>query len=129
LAQASTSAARKNSGSFLAFDCTEDALRDIDRAFKDDHAVIVPLAVQEILDDQIARVRWRTVWVEETHYSRARLNQVACGWLWIVLTQWADGRRKRPSANRRSGLFADTCAILLRVLAGIESANRLAGVG
>jgi hypothetical protein len=29
--------------------------RDIDRFFKDDHAVIVPLTVQENLDEQIAR--------------------------------------------------------------------------
>jgi hypothetical protein len=39
----------------VAFDYTEDALREIDRFFKDDHAVIVPLTVQEILDEQIAR--------------------------------------------------------------------------
>ena len=38
-----------------AFDYTEDALREIDRFFKADHAVIIPLTVQEILDEQIAR--------------------------------------------------------------------------
>jgi hypothetical protein len=34
---------------------SSDALREIDRFFKDDHAVIIPLTVQEILDEQIAR--------------------------------------------------------------------------
>ena len=38
-----------------AFDYTEDALREIDRFFKADHTVIIPLTVQEILDEQIAR--------------------------------------------------------------------------
>lgn len=33
----------------------DGALREIDRFFKADHAVIVPLTVQEILDEQIAR--------------------------------------------------------------------------
>ena len=32
-----------------------DALREIDRFFKADHAVIIPLTVREILDEQIAR--------------------------------------------------------------------------
>ena len=40
---------------FIAFDYTDDALREIDRFFKADHAVIVPLTVKEILDEQIAR--------------------------------------------------------------------------
>ena len=32
-----------------------DALREIGRFFKADHAVIIPLTVREILDEQIAR--------------------------------------------------------------------------
>ena len=32
-----------------------DALREIDRFFKADHAVIIPLALREILDEHIAR--------------------------------------------------------------------------
>ena len=46
---------RREKGFFIAFDYSEDALREIDRIFKDDHAVIVPLTVREILDEQIAR--------------------------------------------------------------------------
>jgi DNA modification methylase len=46
---------RREKGFFVAFDYTEDALREIDRFFKDDHAVIVALTVQEILDEHIAR--------------------------------------------------------------------------
>lgn len=46
---------KRDKGFFIAFDYTEDALREIDRFFKADHAVIVPLTVQEILDEQIAR--------------------------------------------------------------------------
>jgi DNA modification methylase len=46
---------RREKGFFVAFDYSEDALREIGRFFKDDHAVIIPLTVQEILDDQIAR--------------------------------------------------------------------------
>jgi site-specific DNA-methyltransferase (adenine-specific) len=46
---------KREKGFFVAFDYTEDALREIDRFFKADHAVIVPLTVQEILDEQIAR--------------------------------------------------------------------------
>lgn len=32
-----------------------DAMREIDRFFKADHAVIIPFTVREILDEQIAR--------------------------------------------------------------------------
>lgn len=46
---------RREKGFFVAYGYTEDALREIDRFFKDDHAVIAPLAVREILDEQIAR--------------------------------------------------------------------------
>jgi DNA modification methylase len=46
---------KRDKGFFVAFDYTDDALREIDRFFKADHAVIVPLTVKEILDEQIAR--------------------------------------------------------------------------
>ena len=46
---------QREKGSFGAFDYTEGALNSIDCFFKADHAVIVPLTVQAILDDQIAR--------------------------------------------------------------------------
>ena len=34
---------------------SDDALREFDRFCKADHAVIIPLTVREILDEQIAR--------------------------------------------------------------------------
>jgi hypothetical protein len=46
---------KREKGFFVAFDYSEDALREIDRVFKADHAVIIPLTVKEILDEQIAR--------------------------------------------------------------------------
>jgi hypothetical protein len=46
---------RQQKGFFVSFDYSDDALREIDRFFKEDHAVIVPLTVREILDEQIAR--------------------------------------------------------------------------
>jgi adenine-specific DNA-methyltransferase len=46
---------RREKGFFVSFDFTDDALREIDRFFKADHAVIIPLTVREILDEQIAR--------------------------------------------------------------------------
>ena len=46
---------QREKGFFVAFDYSDDALREIDRFFKADHAVIIPLTVQEILDEQIAR--------------------------------------------------------------------------
>lgn len=46
---------QRDKGFFAAFDYTDDALREIDRFFKADHAVIIPLTVKEILDEQIAR--------------------------------------------------------------------------
>lgn len=42
-------------GFFVSFDYSDDALREIDTFFKRAHKVIVPLTVQEILDEQIAR--------------------------------------------------------------------------
>ena len=44
---------RKNTGKRI--DHPGDALREIDRFFKADHAVTIPLTVREILDEQIAR--------------------------------------------------------------------------
>jgi restriction endonuclease Mrr len=46
---------KREKGFFISFDYSEDALREIDRFFKEDHAVIIPLTVREILDEQIAR--------------------------------------------------------------------------
>ena len=46
---------RRDKGFFVSFDYSEDAFREIDRFFKADHAVIIPLTVREILDEQIAR--------------------------------------------------------------------------
>lgn len=47
--------ANREKGFFVAFDYSEDALREIDRHFRKDHVVIIPLTIQEILDEQIAR--------------------------------------------------------------------------
>ena len=46
---------KREKGFFISFDYSDDALREIDRFFKADHAVIIPLTVKEILDEQIAR--------------------------------------------------------------------------
>jgi ribosomal protein S6 len=46
---------RREKGFFVSFDYTEDALQEIDRFFKADHAIIIPLTVQEILDEHIER--------------------------------------------------------------------------
>ena len=42
-------------GFFISFDFSSDALTEIDAFFKRSHKVIVPLMVQEILDEQIAK--------------------------------------------------------------------------
>jgi len=47
--------ARRAEGFFVAFDYSEDALREIDRHFREDHVVIRPLTVRDILDEHIAR--------------------------------------------------------------------------
>jgi hypothetical protein len=47
--------ARREKGFVVAFDFSSDALREIDRFFKEEHSVIVALTVREILDEQIAR--------------------------------------------------------------------------
>jgi hypothetical protein len=46
---------RRAKGFFLAFDDTEEAPREIDHFFNDDHAVIAPGIAQEILRGHIAR--------------------------------------------------------------------------
>lgn len=48
------SRSKRDRGSFVFFDYSDDALREIDRLFEADHAVIIPLTAQEILDEQIA---------------------------------------------------------------------------
>jgi hypothetical protein len=45
----------RTKGFFVAFDYTSDALTEMSRFFKSEHRVIVPLTVQEILDDMIAQ--------------------------------------------------------------------------
>ncbi|SRR6266496_5006872 len=47
--------AKRDKGFIVAFDYSDDGLREIDRFLKADHAVIIPLTVKEILDEQIAR--------------------------------------------------------------------------
>ena len=46
---------KREKGFFVAFDYSDDALHEIDRFFKADHVVIIPLTVKEILDEQIAK--------------------------------------------------------------------------
>jgi hypothetical protein len=46
--------AGRQKGFFIAFGFTDDALAEIQRFFTKEHKVIVPLTVQEILDEQIA---------------------------------------------------------------------------
>ena len=45
----------RTKGFFISFDYTADALTEIDRFFRKSGKVIVPLTVQEILDEQIAQ--------------------------------------------------------------------------
>jgi hypothetical protein len=49
--------ARENrqKGFFVSFDYTSDALTEIDRFFRQTKRVIIPLTVQEILDERIAQ--------------------------------------------------------------------------
>ena len=42
-------------GFFVSFDYSDDALREVDRFFREEHRVIVPFTVQEILEEHIAR--------------------------------------------------------------------------
>ena len=45
---------KKQKGIFVSFDYTSDAIREISRFFKDEHKIIVPLTVREILEEEIA---------------------------------------------------------------------------
>lgn len=47
--------ARCEKGFFVGFDYTAEALREIDRFFREEHMIIVPLTVREILEEEIAR--------------------------------------------------------------------------
>jgi adenine-specific DNA-methyltransferase len=47
--------AKCEKGFFVSFDYSSDALREIDRFFREEHRIIVPLTVREILDEEIAR--------------------------------------------------------------------------
>ena len=47
--------AKCEKGFFVSFDYSEDALREIGRFFTEEHRVIVPLTVRDILDEEIAR--------------------------------------------------------------------------
>ncbi|MEW6358356.1 MAG: DNA methyltransferase [Planctomycetota bacterium] len=45
----------RQKGFFVAFDFSQDALKEVFAFFRKSHKVIVPLTVQEILDEQVAR--------------------------------------------------------------------------
>ncbi len=45
----------RSKGFFVSFDYSRDALTEVDRFFKSSGKIIVPLTVQEILDEEIAR--------------------------------------------------------------------------
>jgi hypothetical protein len=47
--------AKCDKGFFVSFDYSSEAMREIDRCFRAEHRIIVPLTVREILDDEIAR--------------------------------------------------------------------------
>ena len=47
--------AKCEKGFFVSFDYSEDAMREIGRFFTEEHRVIVPLTVRDILDEEIAR--------------------------------------------------------------------------
>ncbi len=47
--------AKCETGFFVSFDYSSDAMREIDRFFREEHRIIVPLTVQEILEEEIAR--------------------------------------------------------------------------
>jgi DNA modification methylase len=46
---------RRKKGFFVGFDFSRDSLTEIDGFFRREHAVIIPLTVREILDEQIAQ--------------------------------------------------------------------------
>ncbi|MEW6360395.1 MAG: restriction endonuclease [Planctomycetota bacterium] len=45
----------RQKGFFVAFDFSQDALKEVFAFFRKSHKVIIPLTVQEILDEQVAR--------------------------------------------------------------------------
>jgi hypothetical protein len=45
--------AQRQKGFFVSFDFTEDAMHEIDRFFKTTGKAIVPLTVQDILDEHV----------------------------------------------------------------------------
>ena len=47
--------AKCEKGFFVSFDYSSDAMREIDRFFREERRIIVPLTVREILDEEIAR--------------------------------------------------------------------------
>lgn len=47
--------AKCEKGFFVSFDYSSDAMREIDRFFREEHKIIVPLTVREILDEAIAK--------------------------------------------------------------------------
>jgi hypothetical protein len=47
--------AKRKKGFFVGFDFSSDAMTEISGFFRREHAVIVPLTVREILDEQIAQ--------------------------------------------------------------------------
>ena len=46
---------KRTKGFFISFEFSSDALREIDAFFRREHCIIVPLTVQEILEESIAR--------------------------------------------------------------------------
>ncbi len=47
--------AKCEKGFFVSFDYPSDALREIDRFFREEHRVIIPITGRDILDEEIAR--------------------------------------------------------------------------
>jgi hypothetical protein len=47
--------AKCEKGFFVSFDYSSDALREIDRFFREEHRVIIPITGRDILDEEIAR--------------------------------------------------------------------------
>jgi len=47
--------AKCEKGFFVSFDYSSDAMHEIDRFFREEHRIIIPLTVREILDEEIAR--------------------------------------------------------------------------
>ncbi|MCX6906538.1 MAG: DNA methyltransferase, partial [Verrucomicrobia bacterium] len=47
--------AKCEKGFFVSFDYSSDALQEIGRFFREEHRIIIPLTVREILDEEIAR--------------------------------------------------------------------------